>query len=129
MTPTALAEAYRHRAPLALDVLTKICTQYLRGDSYVSAAEAAKAAQLLTERAYGKAPEVVQLQTSERDARLVLRPSEMSTEDLVTYAKLLGRNRAKLMAGRRFDSAGRLVVDVEPTQTESAPSESEPKTD
>lgn len=128
MAPPALAEAYRHRAPLALDVLTKICTQYLRDDPRVSAAEAAKAAQLLTDRAYGRAPEVVQVQAAERDARLVLRPSEMSTEDLVTYAQLLGRNRARLLAGRKFDSTGRLVVDAE-VSAESAPSEPDPKSD
>lgn len=109
MPPAALAEAYRHRGPLALDVLTKICTQYLRGDPTVSAGEAAKAAQLLTDRAYGKAPEVVHVQSEERDAKLVLRPSEMSTEDLVTYAALLRRNKAKLLEGRAFDSSGRLI--------------------
>lgn len=122
LTPPKLAEAYRHRGPLALDVLTKICVDFLRDGPAggISAGEAAKAAQLLTDRAYGKAPEVVQVQTEERDAKLVLKPAEMSTEDLVLYAALLRRNKAKLLQGRKFDSSGRLVAD-EPTDVDSVP--------
>lgn len=127
MPPAALAEAYRHRGPLALDVLTKICTQYLADDPRVSAAEAEKAARTLTDRAYGRAPEVVQVQAAERDSRLVLKPSEMSVEDLVLYASLLRRNKAKLLSGRKFDSSGRLVAADDANTTDAGPVTGDPE--
>ena len=120
LAPAELAEAYRHRGPLALDVLTEVCQRFMERDPTVSAGEATKAATAITDRAYGKAPEVVQLREAERDANLTLKPAEMSTEALVLYAKLLRVTKPWEAAGKTFDSSGRLVEPSSTPVVESA---------